>query len=58
MQDDDYLYLGVRSATPEMIGANVFVAAGEQVMILHTSAALGLAGHQSSDRRLGDVPAL
>jgi hypothetical protein len=50
MQDDDYLYLGVRSATPEMIGANVFVAAGEQVKILHTSAALGTAIYQ---RRAG-----
>jgi hypothetical protein len=46
MQDDDYLYLAVRSVTPEMIGANVFVADGEQVRILHTSAALGTAVYQ------------
>ena len=48
MQDDDYLYLGVRAVTPEMIGANVFVADGEQVRILHTSAALGTAVYQQN----------
>ena len=46
MQDEDYLYLGIRSVTPEMIGANVFVAEGGQVRILHTSAALGTAVYQ------------
>ena len=48
MQDDDYLYLGIRSVTEEMIGANVFVAEGEQVRILHTSAALGTAVYQQN----------
>ncbi len=28
MQNGDYLYLGIRSITDEMIGANVFVADG------------------------------
>lgn len=46
MQDDDNLYLGIRSITPEMIGANVFVEEGGQVRILHTSAALGTAIYQ------------
>ena len=46
MQDDDYLYLGIRSVTPEMIGANVYVEDGGQIMILHTSAALGTAVYQ------------
>ncbi len=49
MQDDDYLYLGIRSVTPEMIGANVFIADGKQVRILHTSAALGTAVYQQNN---------
>ena len=48
MQDNDNFYLGVRSVTPEMIGANVFIADGEQVRILHTSAALGTAVYQQN----------
>ncbi|MCP4425932.1 MAG: hypothetical protein GY803_15675 [Chloroflexi bacterium] len=48
MQDDNYLYLGMRSATEEMIGANVFIADGDQVRILHTSAALGTAVYQQN----------
>ena len=54
IQDNDNFYLGVRSVTPEMIGANVFIADGEQVRILHTSAALGTAvyqRHQQQRRR-------
>jgi hypothetical protein len=49
MQDGDYLYLAVRSVMPEMIGANVFIADGNQVRILHTSAALGTAVYQQND---------
>ncbi|MCB9421748.1 MAG: VCBS repeat-containing protein [Ardenticatenaceae bacterium] len=48
MQDGGYFYLGIRSITPEMIGSNVFVANGEQVRILHTSAALGTAVYQQN----------
>jgi len=43
MHDTNYLYLGVRSVTPEMIGANVFIERGDEVWVLHTSAALGTA---------------
>ncbi|MEA3334743.1 MAG: serine hydrolase domain-containing protein [Chloroflexota bacterium] len=46
MYADDYLYLGVRSNTPEMIGANVYIEDNGQIMILHTSAALGTAIYQ------------
>ncbi len=49
MQDDDYLYLGVRSVTPEMIGANVFIEEGGLIRILHTSAALGTAVYQQNN---------
>jgi len=48
MQDDNYLYLGIRSITSEMIGANVFVKEGGHVRILHTSAALGTAVYQQN----------
>ena len=48
MQDNDYLFLAIRSVTPEMIGANVFVENDGQIMVLHTSAALGTAvSHQT-----------
>ncbi len=46
MQDDDYLYLGIRSVTPEMIGSNIFIEEGGLIRILHTSAALGTAVYQ------------
>ena len=42
-QDSDYLYLGIRAVTPEVIGANVFVEREGQVRILHSSVALGTA---------------
>lgn len=40
---DGYLYLGIRSITPEMIAGNIFVDRGDEIMILHASAALGTA---------------
>lgn len=43
MQADGYLYLGIRSKTPEMIASNVFIQRDDEVEILHTSAALGTA---------------
>jgi hypothetical protein len=49
MQADGYLYLGIRSNTPEMIAGNVFVHHGEEIAILHTSAALGTAIYQQGE---------
>lgn len=46
MQADGYLYLGIRSKTPKMIASNVFIQRGEEIEILHTSAALGTAVYQ------------
>jgi hypothetical protein len=46
MYDQGYLYLGIRSNTPEMIVGNIFVNEGEEIRILHTSAALGTAAYQ------------
>jgi len=43
MHADGALYLGIRSVTEEMIVANVFLDLGEEIAILHTSAALGTA---------------
>ena len=40
---DGYLYLGIRSTTPEMIAGNIFVDRGDEIAILHASAALGTA---------------
>ena len=46
MYADDFLYLGIRSNTPEMIGANIYIEDSGKIKILHTSAALGTAVYQ------------
>lgn len=46
MRMGNYLFLGIQSNTSEMIGANVYVESDGQIMILHTSAALGTAVYQ------------
>jgi len=46
MHDQGYLYLAIRSNTPEMIVGNIFLSEGDKVRILHTSAALGTAVYQ------------
>ena len=46
MRDDDYLYLAIRSATQEMIAANVYLANDNQITIHHVSAALGTGIYQ------------
>ena len=43
MYRDGYLYLGIRSITPEMIAGNIFIDGGDEITILHASAALGTA---------------
>jgi len=41
-----YLYLGIRASTPDMIVGNIFVERGDEIAILHSSAALGTAVYQ------------
>jgi TolB protein len=48
---DGYLYLGIRANTPGMIAGNVFVNRGEEIAILHSSAALGTAIYQQGEGR-------
>jgi len=43
MYADDYLYLGIRAKSPEMIAGNVFIQRGDEISIMHSSAALGTA---------------
>jgi len=43
MYSEGYLYLGIRANTPEMIAGNIFIDRGEEIAILHSSAALGTA---------------
>ena len=45
---DGDLYLGIRSNTPDMIATNVFVNRGDEIAIMHSSAALGTAIYQRS----------
>lgn len=43
---DNHLYLGISATSDEMITANIFLSRGEEIEILHTSAALGTAVYQ------------
>ena len=43
MTNEGFLYLAIRSATPEMIVGNIFVEREGEIEILHASAALGTA---------------
>jgi hypothetical protein len=43
MYKEGYLYLGIRANTPEMIVGNIFIDRGDEIAILHASAALGTA---------------
>lgn len=46
LRSGEYLYLGIRVIPSEMIAGNVFLNDGNQISILHTSAALGTAIYQ------------
>jgi len=46
MYSEGYLYLGIRANTPEMIIGNIFIDHGDEIAILHSSAALGTALYQ------------
>ncbi len=46
MYSEGYLYLGVRANTPGMIAGNIFIDHGDEIAILHASAALGTARYQ------------
>jgi CubicO group peptidase (beta-lactamase class C family) len=50
LYSEGYLYLGIRANTPEMIVGNLFVDHGDEIAILHSSAALGTALYE---RRMG-----
>jgi putative intracellular protease/amidase len=43
MQADGYFYVGIRAIDPGMIAANVFIQHGDEISIMHSSAALGTA---------------
>jgi len=47
MQSEGYLYLAIRADTPEMIAGNIFIDRGDEIAILHASAALGTALYQN-----------
>jgi len=46
LNKDGYLYLAIRAGFDEMIAGNVFLHNGDQIYIMHTSAALGTALYQ------------
>jgi len=49
MRAGGYLYLGIRANTPGMIAGNVFIRHGDEIAILHSSAALGTAIYQQDE---------
>jgi hypothetical protein len=49
MYSEGYLYLGIRANTPEMVAGNVFIDRGDQIAILHVSAALGTALYERGE---------
>ncbi len=48
-QSGGYLYLGIRANELGMIAGNVFIHSGNEITILHTSAALGTAIYKKSE---------
>ena len=51
VRNEGYLYLGIRANTQEMIVGNVFIEHGDEIVILHSSAALGTAAYQKEADR-------
>ncbi len=49
MHAGGYLYLGIRANTPGMIVGNVFINRGDEIVTLHSSAALGTAIYQKGE---------
>jgi hypothetical protein len=49
MHADGYLYVGIRAINPGMIAANVFLQSGNEIIIMHSSAALGTAIYQRGE---------
>ncbi len=49
MHDHEFLYVGVRLQNPGLIVGNIFVDLGDDVIVLHSSAALGTAIYSKDD---------
>ncbi len=48
MQDGEFLYVGIRANKSGMIAGNIFIQHGDEIQILHSSAALGTAIYHKS----------
>lgn len=46
MKDEEFLYVGIRAKEPGTIAGNVFIQRGDEISIMHSSAALGIAVYQ------------
>ena len=49
MQDGEFLYVGIRAIETGTIAGNVFIQRGDDIQILHSSAALGTAIYRKGD---------
>lgn len=46
LQAGDLIYVGIKAIEPKTIAGNIFISSGNEITILHTSAALGTAIYQ------------
>ena len=49
LRSGDFLYLGIKGKDAEMFSNNVYINRGDEITILHSSAALGTARYQKID---------
>jgi hypothetical protein len=49
LYNEGFLYLGIRASTTEMIVRNVYLDRGDEIAILHASAALGAAVYRREE---------
>jgi formylglycine-generating enzyme required for sulfatase activity len=49
LQNGEFLYVGIRAGQPGMIAGNIYMLQGDEILVLHASAALGTAIYQKAD---------
>lgn len=55
MQDGEFLYVGIRANEAGTIAGNVFIQRGDEIQILHSSAALGTAIYRKGEENWQQV---
>lgn len=55
MKDEEFLYVGIRANDTGTIAGNIFIQSGDEISILHSSAALGTAVYQKDEDNWGQT---